>query len=171
MNLTDLHMFKPEKDKIIATFTVFFFVFFYLPLAASELHPLGTPNDVCTALDTPTKWVSLFLFSLSISSCSIVYPSSPLWWSINVTDFYQSNPQRQHMHWTEGGGDHLTLSGFQTHPWVHSTPFMIYITTGYQRSPSVENVSWAWMSGFFFSSAARMDKGLASARLSRMYWI
>lgn len=161
MNLTDLHMFKSEKDKIIATFKAFFclFVFFNLSIAASELHPLGTPNDVCTALDTPTKWVSLFLFFLSISSCCIglsfltfamVYKCH---WFLSI----QSPKTTYALNRREG--DHLTLSGFQTHPWVHSTPFMIYITTGYQRSPSVENVSWAWMSVFF----SRLQRGWIKA--------
>lgn len=162
MNLTDSHMFKLEKDKIIATFNVFlFFCFFFnLPLAASELHPLGIPNDVCTALDTPTKWVSLFLFTLSISSCCIVYPSSPLWWSINVTDFYQSNPQRQHMHWTEGGG---IISHFQGSKHTRGcTPHHLWSTSQLDiKGPLQLKMSVGLECLFFFFS--RLQRGWIKA--------
>lgn len=55
-------------------------------------------------------------------------------------------PQSPHMHITQEKNPKThTLRATAPHktpPWVHSTPFMIYITIMYQRSPLVKNVSW-----------------------------
>ncbi len=62
-------------------------------------------------------------------------------------------PQSPHMDIIEEKKSSHTLRAtalHKTHPWVHCTPFMIYITIRNQRSPLVKNVSWVWKSSSLF---------------------
>lgn len=90
--------------------------------------------------------------------------------TLNVTDFYHPNPLKP-WKWTlpKKKKSPLALRAtalHKTHPWVHCTPFMIYITIRNQRSPSVKNVSWVWKSSGVFYFFALLDMGIDGERVN-----
>lgn len=162
MNLMDLHMFKPQRDINVATFKLFFTFPCSIRAASSgdtkwRVHGLGHHNQV--------SW-SFSFFSPSLPVAYVVLTHLLVVMS-NVTDFYQPNLQRQHMHWWWGS--------FHTFR-VPNTPVGTLHTIYDLHHNWISKVSFSGkcqlgLNVWFFLSAARMDKGLASAWLSRMYWI
>lgn len=134
--------------------------------AQTQLHHLMKPNKEWSALETPAMCDSAPFLSPSlpvayfILTHLLVIMETP-----NVTDFYHANPPKpSYGHYRRKKKSSHTLRDTElhkTHPWVHCTPFMIYITIRNQRSPSVKNVSWVWKSSslffffFFFLSQMR----------------
>lgn len=117
-----------------------------------------------TGSGQPWKLQSCVTATPSFSSC-IFQPHSPFsCYGDSKCHWFLSSksPEALKMDITKEKKTPFTLRAtalHKTHPWVHCTPFMIYITISYQRSRSVKNVSWVWRSsGVFFLSLLDMGK-------------